>query len=222
MRPLFLLIWISAVVHAAYASEKRYIEFDGTRYYLADEQANERESLREYVPTGQLVTAWDELVSVRTIKGLTDAKAYAANLQRIVLSSSPLAQCVVAQKKKVIIVDFLTWPEDMSYGEFNMMKVVSSKAGLTISQYARKWRGDDWGEKLKAERMRLYDVVYDASFEEETEPISEGSAAPERAAGTENGVSTENDTENGVRHRKQGLGDWGSPVRTVRWLRKLM
>lgn len=170
MRHLFILIWISAVLCAAHADEKRYVEFDGTRYYLGDEQANERESLKEYVPTGQLVTDWNELVSVRTIKGLTDAKAYAANLQRIVLSSSPLAQCVVAQKKKVIIVDFLTWPQDMSYGEFNLMKVVSSKAGLTVFQYARKWRGDDWGDKLKAERMRLYDILYGASFEEGKEP----------------------------------------------------
>jgi hypothetical protein len=142
------------------------VYFDGQTYVKAFEKKSKTASVTEYLPSGETLKSWNRLVAFRTMTGTENPKLAAMGLIRALKHSNPQAQSAMFEHpaSKDVIVDFVTWPADGSFIEFNIFRYSrqSGGKGLLLQQYAQRAYGDDstaFLEKLKTERQRLVDVM---------------------------------------------------------------
>lgn len=171
---LQLLFFATATVLLA-ADEKplrkESVTFDGMTLVLAAEGDNPGEHIREYIPATQTFKTWARLASIREYPKLEDPRAVAENLLRALKKQNPLAQSAIIQNPKSgeVIIDFVTWPADNAFVEFNVFKY-SKKAGggLVAQQYALREYQDQKGflKDLKPVRTRLIEQMAKGGLEE--------------------------------------------------------
>lgn len=150
---------------SAPASEKT-ISFDGQTYYVAFHKADGGKSITEYLPKGQKLDSWVRLVSIRTLPGEDNPKLAALGLVRTLKYQNPRAQSAMMQhpSSKDVIVDFVTWPQDGKFIEFNIFRYskLAKNKGLLLQQYAQRAYGDktnDFLASLGSERQRLVNLM---------------------------------------------------------------
>jgi hypothetical protein len=162
---LFLLL-VPSLPHAAEESDakKPSVRFDGQIMFLAStgETANER--VKEFIPQGEKLQSWTRLASIREYPKIDDPKAIAGNLLRALKQQNPLAPSSIIQNPKTgdVIVDFVTWPSDQSFAEFNVFKYSKKKGGGSAAQqYAMRKYGDTttFLKELGPLRTRIVDLM---------------------------------------------------------------
>jgi hypothetical protein len=136
------------------------VTFDGQVLVLAFTTENPGESIREYIPEGEKLDSWTRLASIREYSALHDPKAVAANLVRILKQNNPRAPSSVSENEQTgeVMVDFVTWPPDEAFVEFNVWKYRRRDGGgLVAHQYALRDYRDPKGflRKFKPVRERL-------------------------------------------------------------------
>jgi hypothetical protein len=146
--------------------KKESVTFDEKRLYLAVEGDNPGETVKEYLPEGQKLDSWEQLASIREYAQLDDPKAVAENLVRLLKQQNPSAphQLVQKQDTREVMVDFVTWPADVSFVEFNVFKYSKKKdGGLIAQQYALRNYSDPqkFLRELKPVRERLVKLMGD-------------------------------------------------------------
>jgi len=148
----------------------RAIAFDGKRLVQADEGKTAAERWREFLPPGDKFERWTTLASIREYPGHADPKALAGELVRALKRSTPDAPMSILEHQASgdVIVDFITWPPDHAFVEFNLFRYGKRDGGGVVAQqYALRAYGDasDFLRKLKTERPRLLDAMAKAGLQ---------------------------------------------------------
>ncbi|MFI4924758.1 MAG: hypothetical protein ACHQJ7_06390 [Vicinamibacteria bacterium] len=168
MRRFALLVALAVFAANAHALDAltgaRAVTFDGKRMVHADEGKTPVEHWREFVPPGETLERWTRLASVREYPNHRDPKALAGELVRALQRSYPGAPFSLIESKATgeVIVDFVAWPADHAFTEFNLFRYGTRDAGGVVAQqYALRVYGDagNFLRGLKAERVRLLDVM---------------------------------------------------------------
>ena len=126
--------------------------------------------LAEYVAPGETVENWTTLVAVRNFRKLDNPAAAVAEFSKTLKQSNPLARFEISVKPNgsEAIIDFLTWPEDASYAEFNVFRYIkrTAQSGLIAYQFAYRFTdtSDEGAEKFKKDRQRWVDEMTRADF----------------------------------------------------------
>jgi hypothetical protein len=159
---LTIVACMSCGLQAAEKSDakKETVEFDGQTLLLAFDTKNDDESLKEYIPRGEKLESWTKLASLHEYSKLNDPKATVDALVRLLKQQNPRAPVAVITNAKTgdMIVDFVTWPQDASFCEFNVFRYSKKPGGgLVAQQYALREYKDQEGflKGLKPVRQRL-------------------------------------------------------------------
>jgi hypothetical protein len=142
------------------------VSFDGQRMVLAARGENPGETVREYIPPDQKLESWTRLASIREYPRLNDAKAVVANMLELLKRQNPQARSATVENAKTgeVVVDFVTWPPDESFVEFNVFRYGPREGGgLVAHQYALRDYTDPKGflRRLKPLRLRLVRLMAD-------------------------------------------------------------
>ncbi len=164
--PLLLMgLFLSLGMTSAPAAEKT-ISFDGQTFYVAYHKAEGDKSVTEFLPKGENLDSWVHLVALRTLPGEDNPKLAALGLIRTLKYQNPEAQSAMIQhpSSKDVIVDFVTWPKDGKFIEFNIFRYskLAKNKGLLLQQYAQRAYGDKttaFLASLKGERQRLVNLM---------------------------------------------------------------
>jgi len=163
-----LLLALAAFCANAFALDAlpgaRAVTFDGKRLVHAAEGKTPVELWREFVPPGEKLDRWTKLASVREYPTHRDPKALAGELVRALKQRYPGAPFALFENASTgeVIVDFVAWPDDRAFTEFNLFRYGKRDGGGVVAQqYAIRVYGDagDFLRGLKAERPRLVDVM---------------------------------------------------------------
>jgi hypothetical protein len=106
------------------------------------------ETAREYIPPREKLASWTKLASIREYPKLDDPRAVAANPVRALKQQNPAAQSATIENPTTgeVIVDFVTWPADRTFVEFNIFKYTRRPGGgLVAQQYAVREYQDTTG-----------------------------------------------------------------------------
>ncbi len=162
----FLLLVFPTLVSAdENTGAKESVRFDGQTLVLAATGTNPGESVREFIPAGENLKSWTKLASIRKYPQLDDPRAVAENLVRSLKKQYPGAQSALIQNPKSgeVIVDFVVWPPDNAFVEFNIFKYSkAANGGLIAQQYAMRGYGDAGSallQGLKPVRQRLLEQM---------------------------------------------------------------
>ena len=156
---------VASVAHALDALPGvRAIAFDGKRLVQADEGKTAVERWREFLPLGDKFERWTVLASIREYPGHADPKALAGELVRALKRSTPDAPMSILEHPGSgdVLVDFITWPPDRAFVEFNLFRYGKRDGGGVVAQqYALRAYGDasDFLRRLKSERPKLLDAM---------------------------------------------------------------
>src|SRR5262249_505831 len=106
------------------ANETEQVTFDGQKLKLAFDADSEGDTIKEYIPNGQTLKKWTKLASIRGYPKLNDAHELAAAVVREVEEKNPKADAHLKQNEETgeTVIDFVVWPEDKSFVEFNVFK----------------------------------------------------------------------------------------------------
>jgi hypothetical protein len=139
---------------------KPAVKFDGTTLEFAWEGTNPGEVIKEYIPHGETLEAWTKLASTRTYKDLNDPQAMVDAMVKNLESDYPDCPHTVIVNPKTgdLVIDFVLWPQDGSFVEFNVFKYQKlAKGGVVAQQYAVRDYNDPekFLKDLKPLRERL-------------------------------------------------------------------
>jgi len=174
VRRAALALVLAVAATSAYALDAlpgaREVTFDGKRLVLADSGRTPAEHWREFLPAGETFARWTVLASIREYPGHADPKALAGELVRALKRSTPDAPMALLEHPKSgdVIVDFITWPPDRAFVEFNLFRYGKRDGGGVVAQqYALRAYGDpgDFLRRLKSERPKLVDAMAKAGLE---------------------------------------------------------
>jgi len=146
------------------ATQTEQITFDGQKLKLAFDATSEGDTIKEYIPDGEKLQKWTKLASIGEYPKLNDAHELAAAVVREVEEKNPKADAHLKHNEETgeTVIDFVVWPEDKSFVEFNVFKFKKNEyGGITSEQYAvreykepEKFAGD-----LESLRERLVEKM---------------------------------------------------------------
>ncbi len=142
------------------ATDKPSIKFDGNTLLLAWQNDDDNPTIREFIPEGQDLESWTILASLRDYPDLDDPFLVCGAMAKRATDLNPAAEGRVTENNETgeAVVDFLAWPEDKSFVEFNVFRYrKADKGGLVAEQYALRDYKDpeDFVKNLKPIRERL-------------------------------------------------------------------
>ena len=161
---------VALVAISAAPTSDRTITFDDVTYSRQFVGNMNPGGLAEYVRPGETVDNWTTLVAVRNFPKLDDPSKAAAQLVKTLKASNPDArfQLLVKEDESEAMVDFITWPKDGSYSEFNVFRYLKRPgyAGLIAYQFACRFTdtGPDASERVKQDRQRWVEAMSRADF----------------------------------------------------------
>jgi hypothetical protein len=142
----------------------RAVSFDGRKLVQAAQGGTAVERWREFLPEGDKLDRWTRLASIREYPTHADPKALALALQATLKRNQPSAPSSFIENKATgeVIVDFIAWPPDRAFTEFNLFRYGKRDGGGVVAQqYAIRVYGDatTFLRGLKAERVRLLNAM---------------------------------------------------------------
>ncbi|HEY1599209.1 MAG TPA: hypothetical protein VGG64_06375 [Pirellulales bacterium] len=151
-----LLLCVAGIVHAddaaptgdqANAAEtKKTVEFDGQTLVLAYEADSDGDTIQEFIPADETLDSWTSLAAVREHAELDDPQEFAEKVVEQLEKRDPPANYELLANPNTgeVILNFIVWPEDLAYAEFNLFRYRPKEGGgLTSYQYALRAYGDD-------------------------------------------------------------------------------
>ncbi|MEO6054193.1 MAG: hypothetical protein ABIP97_09290 [Chthoniobacterales bacterium] len=141
MRPITAaLLILCAFCLPLTARANPYLDFDGTRFYLAYAPNDPSDHLRQYVPAGESMDHWNRMLSSQLYKNLHDPEQYIKTLAHKVQGGKPEKnyELYIDKKKNMYLLEFV----DISHRNFvecNIMQANYEKGvGLNLWRYS--WR----------------------------------------------------------------------------------
>lgn len=150
MRYLAALAAMACLVSPLVADEPRpaaneQVHFDGETLRLAFEGEDPAATIKEYLPAGEKLESWTRLAAIRRFSNLDDPVAYATATIKELKAKYPQSPSAVIENPKTgaVVLDFVVWPEDASFVEFNVFRYEKRPGGGLVSQqYAIRAYGD--------------------------------------------------------------------------------
>ncbi len=142
----------------------KQIQFDGAKLLLAWETDNDGNTIKEFIPSGETLENWTKLAAVREYPTLNDARGFAEMMVQRLAADSPDAASKISDGAKPgeVVLDFVMWPKDKSFAEFNVWKFRDGpNGGLVADQFAVREYKDPEGflKNLKPVRERLVSAM---------------------------------------------------------------
>ena len=164
---LALLISTSTFLHAdekASPAGNETISFDGNVLELASHEDSPSQSLKEFIPAGETLETWTKLAAIREYKDFEDSKLMVGSLVKQLNKQYPDSPSSIIENPTTgeVIVDFVVWPPDGSFVEFNVFKYSKNPTGGLVSQqYALREYKDAEGflKGLRPVRERLVELM---------------------------------------------------------------
>ncbi len=150
MRLLAALVAFACLTSSLAADEQRAnanekVQFNGETLGLAFEGEDPGATIKEYLPAGEKLDRWTRLAAIRSFSSLDDPVAYATATIKELKQKYPQSPSAVIENPKtgVVVLDFVVWPEDASFVEFNVFRYEKRPGGGLVSQqYAMRAYGD--------------------------------------------------------------------------------
>jgi hypothetical protein len=145
IRTVFSLILAFAAFGSLLAAAPESMKFGGVTFRKAFSDKTAEGPFSEYLPKGQSLETWSKLMGWYEFPALNSPKEVGQTLVQVVKKQNPDAQGEVVYNSTLdeAIVDFVTWPKDQSYVEFNVWKYTKAHAGgLVAIQYAERVTSD--------------------------------------------------------------------------------
>jgi len=141
-------------------ADKPSVTFDGQTLFLAWQNDDDKPTIREFIPQGQDLETWTELASLRDYPELNDPFLICGAMAKRAMDMNADANGRVTDNNAngEAVVDFLAWPEDKSFVEFNVFRYrKADQGGLVAEQYAvRDYKDPEaFVKNLKPIRERL-------------------------------------------------------------------
>lgn len=127
------------------SAAKENVYFDGQILGLAFQGEDPGANIKEYLPQGEKLDNWTRLAAIRRFSNLDDPVAYATATIKELKQKYPQSPSAVIENPKTgaVVLDFVVWPEDASFVEFNVFRYEKRPGGGLISQqYAIRAYGD--------------------------------------------------------------------------------
>lgn len=142
------------------AETKESVTFDGQTLKLAFEGSNPGSTMKEYIPDGETFETWTKLAGIFEYPEHDDPMALVQAVDKLLKEKNPQAQSAILENEKTgdVTIDFITWPEDGSFVEFNVFKYhKNGNDGVIAWQYAVREYKDTVAflEELRPLRERL-------------------------------------------------------------------
>lgn len=139
---------------------KTIVLFDGVAMTQVAEGSNSSEHWRDFIPADDDRKAWTRFASIREYAKIDDPKMVAGDRVRVLKRDFPQAHAGVLHNKTTgeVIIDFITWPADRKYVQFDVLRYSRNpKGGVIAQQYAlRRYEfAPDFVAAFKSERHRL-------------------------------------------------------------------
>ena len=140
------------------------VNFDGQSLVLRWEGENPGETIKEYIPADQKLDSWTRLASIRTYSELDDPAALAGGVIKQLKKDYPDSPCAIIENPETgeVVIDFVLWPADLAFVEFNVFKYAKGEDGGVIAeQYALRDYDDSEGflKGLRPVRERLVNLM---------------------------------------------------------------
>ena len=122
-------------------AEKPRIVFDGETFIFAWEGASPTVKIKEFLPAGQNFDNWTRLVAINEYPNVDDPREFAQVMLDSLKQQNPKAgtQLQANDKTGEVVLDFVTWPEDKSYVEFDVFKFHRlDGGGIVGEQFAQR------------------------------------------------------------------------------------
>jgi hypothetical protein len=120
-------------------TKQEFVEFDGNRLPFAYEGQVPGTKFRQYVPAGEGLKNWTKMARIEHYSNVNDPRVLAKDLARLTRKMNPDAplEARYNNEKRIAMVDFITWPPNSAYVEFNVFRIEQEgKDGLVSYNYA--------------------------------------------------------------------------------------
>lgn len=160
-----LLVAAGAVAARQGEGPKDVVSFDGTTLVAVAREQQAGGPVIEFIPAGEEFDAWTRLASVRVHEQAPGAKELARELVKQVKANYPQSPVAISEDPDTdtAVVDFVIWPEDWGFVEFNIFKYYRLEEGPVVAeQYAIRDYDDTEGflqSELKPLRARLLPLM---------------------------------------------------------------
>ena len=165
-------------------SKVESLHFDGQVLVLAFEGNDSGATIREFIPAGETLDSWTRLAAIREFDNLDDPAAYGVATVEELKKKYPLSPSSLIENPRTggVIVDFVVWPEDASFAEFNVFLYEKRPGGGLISQqYALRAYGADaepFLKNLRPVRERLVERLAKDGLQVDGSPRSSSNTEP--------------------------------------------
>jgi hypothetical protein len=208
-------------------TDKPTVKFDGATLLLAWQNSQDKPTIREFVPEGQDLETWTILASIRDYPEMEDPFLVCGAMAKRATELNADAQGRVTENKETgaAVVDFLAWPEDKSFVEFNVFRYrKADQGGLVAEQYAvRDYKDPDgFVRNLKPLRERLVRQMLEKTAWSTTRPRPRTPARRATTSLTQTPIKTTSNkiptaTKRSSKSRKSGLTDLLRSTASVLW-----
>jgi hypothetical protein len=140
---------------------KETVQFDGQTLELAFTGDDSEATIKEFVPEGEKLDSWTRLAAIREFDELDNPVDYGIATIEQLKKQYPKSPSAIKEDPDTgaVILDFVVWPEDASFVEFNVFRLEKrAGGGLVSQQYAVRAYGDaaePFLKDLASERVRL-------------------------------------------------------------------
>lgn len=141
-----LLMLGATIIGAAAIEAADSLDFDGHSLELTSQARENDDSIQEFIPKGETLENWTKLAAIREQSELDDPATTAKGMAKDLRKQYPKSPFKVMVNKKAgeAMIDFVVWPEDGSFAEFNVFRYAKRPGGGLLSQqYALRAYGDD-------------------------------------------------------------------------------
>lgn len=173
---LFVLATISVISPARAAD--RWVAFADEVYHCRFVSVTDTIRLAEYTRDGDSIDKWEKLIGVWHYPMTTGSpEDGAAAVIRELQAKRPTArfQFLKKEDRSEAMVDFITWPDDGSYAEFNVFRYrrLPGQSGLVAYQFAYRFdgRAANAAESIRKARAEWLDVMSRTDMELNFEPV---------------------------------------------------
>lgn len=144
------LVFICALLVPMASMAKNYeTSFDDKTYYLKFSNISPAYSVNEYIPEGEAIEHWNEMIAVHVYHRMTqtDPIAFAHQLGKMIVQRNPAANYEVVENKELneAILTFLTWTTRAPHvAEYSLYKLKQNPKTKDIAayQYGKRFYGE--------------------------------------------------------------------------------
>jgi hypothetical protein len=115
---------------------KEAVQFDDQTLVLAFSGDEPGATIKEFVPAGEKLASWTRLAAIREFDNLDSPLDYGVATIEQLKKQYPKSPSSILENPDTgaVVLDFVVWPEDASFVEFNVFRIEKRAGGGLISQ----------------------------------------------------------------------------------------